>query len=137
MALIGDFLEQYRGQFYTAFRVLIGLAFFLHGAQKLFGWFGGVGGGTVELFSMFGAAGVIELVGGALIALGLLTRLAAVFGIADMVAAWFIVHVGNGWIPLTNGGEAALLFFTAFLLLAVHGNGGGSLESAFTENEVF
>ncbi|MEO8200132.1 MAG: DoxX family protein, partial [Gemmatimonadota bacterium] len=73
----------------TALRVVAGLAFFSHGGQKLFGWFGGMGpnGGSVELMSRFGAAGVIETVAGLGIALGLFTRPLAFIASGEMAVA--------------------------------------------------
>ncbi len=109
---------KYEEYFYFVFRVFVGLMFTQHGVQKLFGLLGGT---QVELVSLMGLAGVIELVGGLLIALGLFTRFAAFFSACDMVGAWFISHIANGWIPILNKGELALLYFAAFLVIMVYG----------------
>ena len=108
------------------FRVFVGGMFFMHGAQKMFGWFGGKGG--VQLASTMGLAGTVELVGGLAILLGFFSRLAALGGALVMLGAFFQVHFPQGWNPLANGGELALLYFAAFLALIVSGNKKWSLE---------
>jgi len=104
--------------FYFVFRVFIGLLFFQHGAQKLFGWFGGE---AAELFSLMGVAGLIEFFGGLLIAIGLLTQIVALVGIIEMAVAYLMVHFPQGIVPIMNGGELALLYFAAFLVIFVYG----------------
>ena len=112
-------IEKYANKdyFYFVFRVFVGLLFLQHGLQKIFGMFGGVGGNTVPLMSLFGAAGLIELIAGIAIALGLFTRLAAVVSAIEMLVAYFMVHAPNGLIPLVNQGELALLYFAAFVAI--------------------
>ena len=102
--------------------------FFSHGAQKLFGWFGG---NSVELMSLFGLAGIIYFTAGLLITAGLFTRTAAFFGILNMTGAWVKVHIPQGWIPILNGGELALLYLTAFLVILVHGSKKWGLDNLF------
>lgn len=116
----------------AALRIAAGLAFFTHGAQKLLGWFGGSGpdGGTVEFTSRFGAAGVIELVCGACIALGLGTRLAAFLASGEMAVAYFWMHFGRSgklfwW---ENRGELVMLYSFIFLVFAAWGAGPASLD---------
>lgn len=129
------FFEGQHDKFYFVLRILVGFMFFTHGAQKLFGWFGGQG--SVELFSLLGLAGVIESVGGLLIFVGLFTRLAAFIAALEMVIAYFIVHIPISLVPLVNGGEPAVLFFAAFLLLMVHGGKIISLERYLFKKEYF
>lgn len=74
-------IERYSDYLYFVFRVFVGLLFFQHGAQKLFGWFGG---NAVELLGLMGLAGLIESVGGLAIALGLFTRPFAFAGALEM-----------------------------------------------------
>jgi putative oxidoreductase len=131
----GKLLEKYQASFYVVFRVFVGLLFFQHGAQKLLGWFGAQQ--SAALFSLMGLAGFIELFGGLAIALGLLTRLSALGGIATMIGAYFMVHFPKGWIPIMNKGELALLYFAAFLVLIVYGAGKFSLEKALFKKELF
>ena len=120
-------------------RILAGLSFATHGAQKLFGAFGGMDGhgGTVPLAGQFGAAGVIELVGGLLIAIGLFTRPAAFIAAGEMAVAYFMAHVPNGGIiPVVNHGEPAVLYCFIFLFLAFNGAGPLSVDHARTRRPV-
>ncbi len=116
----------------TLLRVFAGLAFFSHGAQKILGWFGGMGpNGTVELMSRFGAAGVIELVAGTCIVLGLGTRWVAFIASGEMAVAYFWMHAGNSgsiwwW---ANRGETVMLFSFIFLLFAAWGAGPWSVDA--------
>lgn len=117
----------------TLLRVFAAAAFFSHGAQKLFGWFGGMGpeGGTVELMSRFGAAGVIEVVGGGFLVLGLFTRVVAFLCSGEMAVAYFWMHAaGSGSIWWwANGGETVMLFSFIWLFFAAHGAGPYSLDA--------
>ncbi len=123
---------------FPVFRILVGFGFMLHGGQKLFGWFGGPGGnGSVELMTLMGLAGVIELVGGLFILLGFFSCIAAGIGAIQMIMTWVLVHGKQGLIPLTNGGELAMLYFAAFLVLIAKGSGKLSLERAIFKKEIF
>ncbi|ADB63579.1 DoxX family protein (plasmid) [Haloterrigena turkmenica DSM 5511] len=137
-ALLGHRVKAYEEQIYFAFRVLVGLLFVQHGAQKLFGLFGGIdgSGSTAPLISMYGAAGIIELVGGLLIVVGLLTRLVALIAAGQMVVAQFIAHLPEGIVPIQNGGELGLLYLAGFLVLVLYGSGRYSLERLFFDREV-
>jgi putative oxidoreductase len=117
---------------YFVFRVLVGFLFLLHGGQKLFGWFGGIG----ELNNMMMAAGMIEFVGGLFILLGLFTSFVALITAVEIAVAYFIVHLPQGVLPIANGGEPAALFFLAFLVLIGYGAGKWSLERAILRKEV-
>jgi putative oxidoreductase len=107
-----------------------GLLFMEHGAQKLLGWFGGLGGPgqTAVLYSKMGAAGVLELFGGLLIVVGLFTRPVAVILIGEMLYAFFTVHLPQGGAPMQNGGELSLLYICLFVALAGLGAGAVSLD---------
>ena len=133
--MLNKYFKAHYDKLYVVFRVIVGLLFFVHGAQKLFGWFGAKG--VVPLMSMFGAAGVIETVVGLLIAVGLFTRLAALIGGLEMIAAYFIAHVPKGILPYENGGELALLYLAAFFIVIINGNGKASLEKAFCKKDCF
>lgn len=114
----------------SAFRVVAGFLFWQHGAQKLLGWLGGFGpeGGTAELFSLMGLAGVLEFFGGILIVLGLFTRPVAFVLSGEMAVAYFLSHVPEGFWPIQNGGEKAAFYAFAFLYFAVRGPGTISLD---------
>jgi putative oxidoreductase len=118
------------GATHTVLRIGAGLLFFLHGAPKLLGWFGGMGpeGGGAELVSLMGLAGIFEVFGGILIVLGLLTRPVAILLALEMVTAYFYAHAPRGPIPYANGGELALLYMGVWIFLAGNGPGPVSLD---------
>jgi putative oxidoreductase len=112
-------------------RVIVGFTFSLHGYQKLFGLFGGLGhGATAHLVSLLGAAGILETIGGALIFLGLYTRPVAFVLCGEMAVAYFHQHAPRGLWPISNGGELAVLYCFIFLLLVSAGPGAWSLDRA-------
>ncbi len=111
---------------YAALRFAAGILFLIHGLQKIFGMFGGR---EVELMSRLGAAGVIEIACGTLIAVGLLTSPAAFLASGEMAFAYFLSHAPRGPIPLQNGGEPAVLYCFLFLYVATRGGGRLSLDS--------
>ena len=121
------------GPSHAILRIGAGLLFMAHGAQKLLGAFGGVDGqgATVELLSQFGLAGVLELFGGLLLVLGLLTRPVAALLFLEMLVAYAQAHLPQGALPLQNGGEPAVLFALVFLFLAGNGPGPWSLDRRF------
>lgn len=127
-----DQMERFQSLVLGLSRIVIGLLFFSHGAQKLFGWFGA--DGTVELFSRMGVAGILEFFGGALIMLGLFTRPVAFILSGQMAVAYFWVHQPMGLFPWANRGELAAIYSWVFLLLAVMGGGGFALDSIFRRN---
>jgi putative oxidoreductase len=135
--------EKYGDYAYFVFRVLVGLLFLQHGLQKLFGYLGGMdGAGQVAgIVSLMGLAGIIEVVVGLAVTFGLFTRLAGAGGALFMLVAYFMVHWPKGWIPFNsppgNGGELALLYLAAFLVLKIHGAGKWSLEQAWLKKETF
>ncbi len=113
-----DFLESNQDYFYFAFRVIAGIVFLLHGVMKI----QGVMSGNISLVSLIGLAMIIETVGGIFLIVGLFVRPVAGIAAIEMVFAYFMAHAGNGWNPLANKGEAAILFFAAFLILVAHGS---------------
>lgn len=139
MGYCGQSMQKYGNHLYLIFRVFLGLLFAQHGGQKLFGWFGGVAGdgASVALFSLTGLAGIIEFGGGLAIAVGLFGRLVATIAAVEMLVAFFMVHVSQGWIPFLNQGELALLYFAAFLVVVIYGNKRWSLEQKMLKKEVF
>ncbi len=105
---------------YPLFRMVTGGLFAFHGAQKLFGAFGGQ---AVPLNSLSGLAGVIELVCGVLVMIGLFTGLAAFIASGEMAGAYFMAHAPRGLWPIQNQGELAALYCFAFLFIASRGAG--------------
>jgi len=115
-----NFLTRFESQAYALFRIMTGLLFLFHGTQKLFDF---PKDGPPELSPMILIAGIIELTGGALVALGLFARPAAFLCSGLMASAYWIAHGPNGFFPLMNGGELAVLYCFAFLFIATHGAG--------------
>ena len=124
------FLGHYAPQAYAIMRIVIGLLFFCHGAQKVFGLFGGINGAPVPLASLFGVAGVLELILGALITVGWLTGYAAFLASGEMAAAYFIGHFPHGFWPIQNNGELAVFYCFMFLYMATQGAGIWSVDGA-------
>lgn len=113
------------------FRVVTGLLFACHGAASLFGVLGGAGGtGGTAVTGAWPSwyAAVIQLVGGALIALGLFTRTAALISAGSMAYAYFVVHQPEALWPMENGGEASAMFCWTFLLLIFTGPGAAAVD---------
>ena len=122
-----QFLKPYSECIHDTVRIVAGVLFFQHGAQKIFGILGMEE--SVALGSRLGLAGIIEMTTGALIALGLFTPVAAFIASGEMAVAFFIAHVPRGSIwPLVNGGEPAVLFCFLFLYLASRDSGDWSLD---------
>jgi putative oxidoreductase len=122
----------FAGWTHALLRVGAGLLFLMHGVPKLFGWFGGMGpdGGAAELVSLFGLAGLLEVVGGLAIVLGVLTRPVAIVLALEMLVAYFYAHAPQGPIPYVNGGELAVLYFFVWVFLAGNGAGPASVDAA-------
>lgn len=121
-------LGKWEPQLRSLARIVIAFTFSLHGWQKFFGMFGGLGGMKPPLTSMLGAAGVIETIGGALIILGLFTRPVAFLLSGEMAIGYFTAHAPRGLWPLTNGGELAVFYCFYFLWLSAAGPGPWSLD---------
>jgi putative oxidoreductase len=111
-------------------RIVIGFLFLQHGSAKLLGiphvaMFDGL-----QLFSLIGVAGILELVGGILILIGLWTRPTAFILSGEMAFAYFIAHAGSNFLPLLNGGELAVIYCFVFLYFAFAGAGAFSIDHA-------
>jgi putative oxidoreductase len=116
----------------SVLRVIVGLLFLEHGLMKLFAWPPSeMFAKPVEIMSLMGVAGVLEVVGGLLITVGLLTRITAFVLSGQMAAAYFMAHASQSVFPVLNGGEAAVLYCFVFLYFAVAGAGVWSLDQAF------
>ena len=112
--------------FYAALRIVAGLAFAQHGAQKLFGL---LGGKAMPLTSQFGVAGIIEFVGGIMISLGLFTSPVAFLASGEMAWAYFQAHAPRSFWPIQNGGELAVLYCFIFLYFSAIGSGKLSIDA--------
>jgi putative oxidoreductase len=110
------------------FRIVIGFLFALHGTAKLFGWPVSNSGAAPFGSWPYWWAGLIELVVGVLVMFGVLTRLAALLGAGTMAYAYFTVHQSKALLPINNGGEPAVLFCFAFLVLAFAGAGAFAVQ---------
>ncbi len=120
-------LDRWTPQALAVLRIVTALLFMAHGTGKLFG-FPDLGF-RPELFSLFGLAGVIEIVGGILLILGLFTRPVAFVLSGEMAVAYFMAHAPNGFFPIQNQGESAVLFCFIFLFLVLSGPGAWSLDA--------
>lgn len=123
---MAKFLKPYAGYTYALMRIVVGLLFMCHGLQKYFGAFGGTPP-QAPGYVVWGAGG-IELVCGALVAIGLLTRWAAFVASGEMAVAYVIAHAPRGGLPIVNQGELAVLYCFVFLYIATHGAGRWSVD---------
>ena len=129
MADLGQSLSEWTPRLRSILRIMTGLLILEHGTSKLLGFPQSDMTG-LPVTSLFGAAGVFELVGGALIVIGLFTRPAA-FILSGMCAvAYWSTHAPNGFYPLLNGGELAALYAFVFLYFAFAGGGPWSVDAA-------
>ena len=124
-----DSLTRFAPQVLSVLRIVAALLILQFGMAKLFGFpyvemFQGI-----QLFSLYGLAGTIELVGGALLLIGLFTRPAAFILSGEMAAAYFIGHFHKGFIPLLNGGNEAVIYCFVFLYFVFAGPGPWSVDA--------
>ena len=112
-------------------RIIAAFTYLAHGTQKLFGVPGGAG--HVTYVSLLGLAGVIETAGGACLLLGLFTRPVAFLCAGEMAVAYGIRHIPQGFWPLLNHGELAVLYCVLFLYIAAAGPGPWSLDGILRE----
>jgi putative oxidoreductase len=110
----------------SALRIAAAFIFLFHGTQKVFAF---PGGARVALGSLLGMAGILELVGGALMLLGLFTRPVAFVLAGEMAVAYFRQHAPRGTWPILNGGELAILFCFIWLFFSAAGPGPLSLDA--------
>jgi putative oxidoreductase len=121
-------LERYTPYALAALRIVAALIFMEHGTQKLFGFPAAPEGGLPTVGSLFWFGALIELVGGALLLVGLFTRVAAFIASGEMAVAYWMFHApANPW-PALNAGDAAILYCFVFLLLVFTGPGAWSLD---------
>ena len=124
-----DILSRYSPYALAALRIMTGLLFIPHGTQKLFAWPASeYFPEPAPLYSLMGVAGVLELIGGLLIVLGLLTRPVAFILSGFMAVGYFMAHAPQNFFPAVNMGDAAILFSFVCLYLFFAGPGAFSLD---------
>ena len=125
-------LGSYSPFFYALLRIFAGLMMACHGGQKVLGLFGGMppSGGSVPAFTLFWFVGMLELIGGLLVAVGLFASWAAFLLSGLMAFAYFMAHFPQGLIPLVNKGELAVVYCFVFLYIASRGSGTLSIDEA-------
>ena len=124
-----DVLRPYSAQLLSILRIMSGLLLLQHGTTKILNFPEGPMN-NVSPLTMSGAAGVIELVFGALLVIGLFTRFSAFIASGLTAVAYFYAHAGRDFFPILNGGELAALYSFVFLYLAAAGAGPWSVDNA-------
>ncbi len=120
-------LGPYAPRLLSVLRIMTGLLFLQHGLVKLFGF--PTGTPPVPLMGLSGLAGILELVGGALIIIGLFTRCTAFILSGMMAVAYFMAHAGESFYPIINRGELAIMYCFVFLYFAAAGAGPWSIDA--------
>ena len=113
----------------SVLRIVAAFLFLLHGTAKILHWPHQAIFDHLQLMSLYGAQGLIELIGGALLLLGLFTAPVAFILSGDMAFAYFIGHFPKSWLPVLNGGDAAVLYCFVFLYIWLAGPGPWSLDA--------
>jgi putative oxidoreductase len=128
MTDLNSFSSKWSPYVLSILRIVVALLFMEHGSQKLFSIPPSAQANTAPLLSMAGVAGILEFFGGLLILLGLFTRPVAFILSGEMAAAYFMVHAPQGFWPVLNRGELAVLYSFVFLYLAAAGGGLWSID---------
>ena len=115
-------------------RIVAALLYLEHGLAKFFGFPHVANFDNLNLVSLIGAAGLIEIIGSALLLLGLFTRVAAFIMSGEMAFAYFMSHAPRGFFPILNNGEVAVLYCFLFLYFAVAGGGAWSIDQLRRNN---
>jgi len=124
-------LNRYTDSVYSLMRLIVGLMFASHGGQLVLGMFGGMHGSDNAVMQI---GGWIQLIGGFLIAFGLLTRLAAFICSGEMAVAYFMFHAKGGFFPILNHGEAAIFYCFVFLFIFFYGPGAWSIDALWSKS---
>lgn len=125
-------LGRWQPQLLAILRIVVGLLFLEHALSKFFAF--PVPFPVHPLPALLIAAGVIELAAGVLVTIGLFTRLAAFIASGEMAVGYFMSHFPQGFWPIANKGEAAILFCFIFLYIAAAGPGAWSIDGARLRN---
>ena len=124
-------LNRFADPVYCIMRLIIGLMFACHGGQKILGF--PAGGHGAEGLMLFG--GIIELVGGFMIAFGFLTRIVAFISAGEMAVAYFMMHAPNHFFPIVNKGELAVVLCWVFLFMVFYGPGRWSVDALLSKGK--
>ena len=127
-----ELLSAWRPRILSVVRIVSAFLFMQHGGQKLLG-FPVPQRAPFDLFSLSGVAGALELFGGALLLVGLLTRPVAFLLSGLMAFAYFIAHAPRGFWPIANGGELAIMYCFVFFYLSFAGAGGWSVDRLWVD----
>lgn len=129
------FLSEWSPRLLSVLRIMSALLFLAHGTQKLLGFPAPPASGLPAAFTLSWTAGVLELVGGVLLALGLFTRPVAFVLSGQMAFAYFLAHAPRNFYPVLNGGDAAILYCFIFLYIAAAGPGPWSLDAVRAQRD--
>ena len=129
MSKISNWCAGWAPRLLSVLRIITGFLFMEHGTMKLFGFPAPMG--DIQLLSLMGLAGTLEVVGGFLILIGLFTRPIAFILSGEMAFAYFMAHAPQSFWPALNHGEPAVLYCFIFLYLAAAGGGSWSVERIF------
>ncbi len=119
----------------SVLRIVLGLVLLQYGLAKLFGWPALRMFENVQWFSLWGIAGMFELVGGTLLILGLFTQPVAFILSGEMAAAYFIEHFPHSFLPILSAGDLAVSLCFAFLYISFAGGGPWSLDAMRQAND--
>ena len=122
-------LNRFADPVYCIMRLIIGVLFACHGAQKVLGWFAKPGQAASPPDMLMTAGGWLELICGLLIAIGLLTRVSAFLASGMMAVAYFMAHANGGFFPIVNRGELAVVYTWLFLFIFFYGPGRWSVDA--------
>lgn len=132
-----DQMSRYAPTLLGILRIVAGVLFLSHGLVKLAGFPPGAQPGVQPLMTLMGVGGLIELVAGALIAVGLFTRPAALIASGEMAVAYWMFHAPQSPFPVINMGDAAILYCFLFLYLVAAGPGKFSIDKAISGRRVY
>ena len=128
-------LSAWSPQVLSITRIAAALLFMEHGTMKVLDYPPSGEYADLELMSIVGVAGILELFGGALLAVGLFTRPVAFILSGMMAVAYFVAHAPRGFFPILNNGELAALYCFVFFYLAFAGGGAWSLDALWQRSE--